>query len=200
MTATIRSGPGRIVILNGVSSSGKTTIATAFRDQRAAAGDFWLLMGLDDFLVKLPTEWQDLGYPGGPGRRAADGIGFEATPAGRILRVGAVGRRLLRAYQSSVASAAGAGVNVVVDEVVIDAGAWHDWQVALAGLDVTWVGVHCAADVAARREQGRGDRPVGMTGSQTDTVHRDAVYDFELDTTSAPPDVVLRQLNQRLGY
>ena len=49
-------GRSRVVILNGAPSSGKTTIATAFRDQRAAAGDFWLLIGIDDFLAKIPYE------------------------------------------------------------------------------------------------------------------------------------------------
>ena len=51
----------RVVILNGASSAGKTTLATGFRDQRAAAGDFWLLTGIDDYLVKLPTEWHSAG-------------------------------------------------------------------------------------------------------------------------------------------
>jgi hypothetical protein len=47
-------GTSRVVILNGGSSAGKTTLGTAFRDQRAADGDFWLLIGIDDFLAKLP--------------------------------------------------------------------------------------------------------------------------------------------------
>jgi hypothetical protein len=38
----------RVVVLNGASSAGKTTLATAFRDQRAAVGDFWLLTGIDE--------------------------------------------------------------------------------------------------------------------------------------------------------
>ena len=51
----------RIVVLNGSSSAGKTTLANAFRDQRAAVGDFWLLIGIDDFLAKLPIEWKAAG-------------------------------------------------------------------------------------------------------------------------------------------
>jgi chloramphenicol 3-O-phosphotransferase len=50
---------------NGASSSGKTTLASAFRDERAAAGEFWLLMGIDDFLSKVPAEWLDLGLATG---------------------------------------------------------------------------------------------------------------------------------------
>ena len=59
--------PGRLVMLNGVSSAGKTTLATAFRDERAPLGDFWMLIGIDDALAKLPSEWMDLGLVTGPG-------------------------------------------------------------------------------------------------------------------------------------
>jgi chloramphenicol 3-O-phosphotransferase len=59
------------VILNGASSAGKTTLASAFRDQRAGSGDFWLLVGIDDFLAKLPTEWMSAGPD--RGAFAADG-------------------------------------------------------------------------------------------------------------------------------
>jgi chloramphenicol 3-O-phosphotransferase len=59
-------GRSKVVILNGTSSSGKTTIATAFRDQRAAVGDFWLLTGIDDFLSKIPYAWKSAGPDRGP--------------------------------------------------------------------------------------------------------------------------------------
>jgi Chloramphenicol phosphotransferase-like protein len=84
----------RVVILNGGPSSGKTTLATAFRKQRAAAGDFWLLIGIDDVLSKIPREWKSAGSDRGP--FAPDGIRFETTQEGAAVRVGRVGRRMLR--------------------------------------------------------------------------------------------------------
>jgi hypothetical protein len=83
------------VILNGASSFGKTTLATAFRDQQAAVGEFWLLIGIDDFLSKLPPAWLDLGLPTGPGKRAIEGLRFGTTPTGRELVVGETCRQLL---------------------------------------------------------------------------------------------------------
>ena len=97
--------PGRLIILNGVSSSGKTTLATGFRDQRADDGELWLLMGIDDYLSKLPAQWLDLGLAGGRGRWASDGLSFVHTPSGTALRVGSVCRAILRAYQGSVGAA-----------------------------------------------------------------------------------------------
>ena len=140
-----------MVVLNGTSSAGKTTIATRSEIAAAAVGDFWLLIGIDDVLSKLPAEWLDLGLPTGRGRHAADGLWFEATPAGPALRVGRLCRQLLHIYRSTVAAAAHAGLNVIVDDVVIDAQIWHDWQDALTGLDVVWVGVRCDLDVVEAR-------------------------------------------------
>ena len=48
-------------MLNGTSSSGKTSIANAFQELRSQAGDLWLVMGLDDFLAKLPGRWVEVG-------------------------------------------------------------------------------------------------------------------------------------------
>jgi chloramphenicol 3-O phosphotransferase len=187
----------RVVVLNGASSAGKTTIATGFRDQRAAVGEFWLLTGIDDFLVKLPAEWKSAGPD--HGTFAADCIRFERTSDGVRVRVGRVGRQLLRAYQGGVAAAARVGLNVIVDEVVIDKTSWDDWTGALAGLDVVWVGIRCSTEVAEERNRVRGDRFAGLARAQTVTAHQHARYDFEIDTTIRAPDDAVLELTRRLG-
>ena len=192
-------GRSRVVILNGASSSGKTTIARAFLDQRAAAGDFWLLTGIDDFLSKVPIEWMSVGSH--RGARAGDGICFARGQEGVEFRVGDVGRKLLRAYQAAVAAAARVGLNVIVDDVVIDKTHWDDWSIAIASLDVTWVGIRCSPEVAEQRERHRGDyRSTGLARAQTAVVHRYAGYDFEIDTTARTPDQAAAELVRRLGY
>ena len=187
----------RVVILNGASSAGKTTIATGFRDQRAAVGDFWLLTGIDDFLTRLPPVWKSAGRD--HGTFAAHGIRFERTSEGVSVRVGRVGRQLLRAYQAGVAAAARVGLNVIVDEVVIDKTSWDDWTSALAGLDVVWVGIRCSAEVAEERNRVRGDRFAGLARAQTVTAHQHTRYDFEIETTIRTPDDAVLELTRRLG-
>jgi chloramphenicol 3-O phosphotransferase len=189
----------RVVVLNGAPSSGKTLIATGFRDQRALVGDFWLLTGIDDYLAKLPGEWKAAGGQGGP--FAADGVRFE-TVAGHVqVSVGSVGRQLFRAYQATVAAAAKAGLNVMVDEVVIDGTSYQDWLAALTGLEVVWVGIRCSARVAEERNRRRkDDRYTGLAAALTVTVHRDVSYDFEIDTTAVTPAAAVLELGQRLGY
>ena len=191
---------GQLLILNGTSSSGKSTLATGFRDRRAAVGDFWLLIGIDDFIAKLPAEWLDLGLATGPGAFSRDGLWFDVGTAGKELRVGETCRRLLHSYHHAVAAAVRAGLDVIVDDVVIDEATFADWSEVLGDLQPTWVGVRCAPEIAAARERARGDRPIGMSDAQVDTVHHFAEYAFEIDTGRCSAIESLDDLCAKLGY
>ena len=81
-----------------------------------------------------------------------------------------------------------AGAGVIIDDVFLD-GAVSQQRTSenLEGLEVLWVGVHCAPDVAAARERARGDRPAGMAVGQARAVHRGVVYDLVVDTSTASP-------------
>lgn len=188
----------RIVILNGGASAGKTTLAGLFRDQRASTGDLWFVVGIDDYLAKLPSAWKKAGGEGGAFAEA--GVRFEKTSEGPRVCVGPVGRQLLRAFQGAVVAAARKGLNVLVDEVVIDKGCWDDWARALRNLDVVWVGVRCEPEVAERRNRLRGVRFSGIARAQATTTHEYATYAFEIDTTTLTPDEALAALVKGLGY
>ena len=191
--------PGRLVVLNGTSSSGKSTLATAFRDEQARRGEFWLLIGIDDALSKLPYQWVDMGLPTGVGERASDGLWFEDTPDGRRLRVGALARQLIDAYHRWVAEAVRAGMNVIVDDVVIDRETYAGWLRALDGLPAVWVAVRCPLDVVEAREAARGDRAMGLARAQHDVVHQGIPYALEIDTGRRTPDEAHDALRRFLG-
>jgi chloramphenicol 3-O phosphotransferase len=187
------SAPGRVVILNGTSSSGKSTLATRFRNERADAGEFWLIGGIDEYNEKLPDQW----FRGGgyDGSHSDDGVRFEPTADGLVVRVGDAGRRLYAAYRRSVAAWAWQGFDVVVDDVAFDAAAVEDWADALAGLRVSWVAIRCAPDVAEARERARADRIVGLARGLSAVVHSHARYHFEIDTSALDVAVGVRQLS-----
>jgi chloramphenicol 3-O-phosphotransferase len=42
---------GKVVVLNGTSSAGKTARALAFQDLRARRGDCWVVFGIDEYLA-----------------------------------------------------------------------------------------------------------------------------------------------------
>ncbi|MEA3056274.1 MAG: chloramphenicol phosphotransferase, partial [Actinomycetota bacterium] len=158
--------PGRVVVLNGTSSSGKTTLAAALRRRLEAENECWVVYSQDDFTPKLPPAWIKAGRHSG--RHGEEGFVLEVRDGEFELRVGPVGHAILAAYRGAVAAAAHAGLNVIVDEVTMTQDEWDDWQVRLDGVDTTWVRVELALDELERREAARGDRMNGHARYQLD--------------------------------
>jgi chloramphenicol 3-O phosphotransferase len=188
--------PGRVVILNGASSAGKTTIAHVFCARRAARGELWLPLALDDFHGGIAANF--FGIPGHEGAFADDGIRFEEHADELRVVVGPAARRVYEAYHRAVAACARHGVDLVVDEVVIDRDLARDWQHALEGLWVHWVAVRCAPDELARREAARGDRALGLARGLSRVVHEHVRYDLEIDTTRESADSCAQTIERSL--
>lgn len=158
----------QVIVLNGGSSSGKSTLA---RQLQEALPHPWLTLGVDTLVEALPPA---LRLPG-------EGIGFGSE--GEV-STGDVFRQLDAAWSLGVAAMARAGARVIVDEVFLGAAASQArWREALTGLEVLWVGVRCDPDVAEAREAARGDRVGGMARAQAERVHEGVTYDLEVDTS-----------------
>lgn len=162
---------GRIILLHGASSSGKSTLARAL--QQALDGPFWhfSIDHLRDAGV-LPLTRIRAGEFEWPALRPAFFEGFH---------------RCLPAL-------AGAGNDLIVEHVV-ESRAWLDrLATLLAGFDVFFVGIHCSLPELERRERARGDRRIGEAEADFHSVHGFARYDLELDGTDGPAANVERLL------
>jgi chloramphenicol 3-O phosphotransferase len=162
----------QVIVLNGGSSSGKSTISRCLQE---ILPDSWLAFGVDTLVEAMPAAMQ-----------AAE-AGIEFAPDGAVI-VGPEFRRLEAAWITGLAAVARGGARLILDEVFLGGAAGQRrLQEALDGLRVLWVGVRCEGAVAAGREAARGDRITGMARSQADVVHRGVVYDLEVDTTRTEP-------------
>ena len=186
--------PGRVIVLNGTTSAGKSTLARVLQRELAARGEPWMVIALDDFFARSPGEWFRIGDHVGP--HAEAGMVFEMVDGRIERRVGWFGRTVLAGYRAAVAGMARAGLDVIVDEVLLSAEDWDGWQVELAGLRVRWVAVELSLEATLRREHDRGDRVLGMAAAQFDVVHSFATYDVRVDTGVMTPeeaaDAILR--------
>lgn len=178
--------PGKVIVLNGTTSSGKTTLATTLQARLASAGECWIIIALDDFFAKLPFDWVQLGKH--VGARAEEGIVFELVDGEIERRLGPIGAQVIAAYRSAVGGAARAGLNVIVDEVLLSEEDWDAWKVELSGLDPYWVRVDLALELVEARERDRGDRVIGMARAQYDVVHKYATYYLVVDTATMDPE------------
>ena len=179
-----------VVILNGTTSAGKTSLARAI--QEAALRPF-LHVQMDDFLNMQPGWLKD----------HVDGFVFlpveGVTPPEVSVETGPFGKRLMDGMRRSVAAMAEAGLDVIVDDVWMGDGEQQEYRRLLNNHQPVFVGVHSALEVAEAREVARGDRDIGQARWQFPRVHAGAEYDLEVDTSQESPDVLARSLLVRLG-
>ncbi len=183
--------PAPIIVLNGASSSGKTTIARALQD-------LWprplFLTGIDTILLGWPESYAT--FPGDDGSLAepSTGVrivrGFGPAPSW-IPEFGVDFHSVMRLAHESWASMS-KGVNLVIDHVLIDTTLRNQARDTLVG--AFWVGVMCDVDELIRRETDRGDRRVGFASGTSAVVHREMNYDLVIDTTATSTELLARQV------
>lgn len=192
-------GAVEVIVLNGASSAGKTTLATALQDE---FDETWLIFGIDTLIAALPLALLEIhedaviaAHPKEHDVRPG-GIRFDANGA---IEIGSEFRRLEAAWLSGVAAIVASGVRLILDEVFLDGR--HDQdrlRQALEGRPVVWVSVTCDLEVAAQRERDRGDRPVGASERQIDQVHDGVHYDLVVETTSRPSSELAQEIAERV--
>ncbi len=173
----------QVIVLNGGSSSGKTTIATCLQDILPSP---WLRLGVDTLLDAMPR------------RLLTSETGIEFGADGSV-HPGQEFRGLESAWMRGIAAMARAGARIIVDDVFLGGVATRDrWQTALADISVLWVGISCDPIVAARRERERGDRVKGMAEIQAQMVHVGIAYDLEVDTSATSAMECAQRIAQRV--
>lgn len=156
---------GKIILLNGASSSGKSTLA---RGLQAALDDPFWHFSIDHLFAAnvLPKE------------RIASG-----EFPWRDLRP-----QFFDGFHRCLPALADAGNNLIVEHIV-ETEAWMQRLLRLLGhLDVFFVGVHCPLPELERRELERGDRRIGEARADFETTHTFCTYDFEVFSTLPPAE------------
>src|SRR5262249_41901218 len=149
-------------LLNGSSSSGKSTVA---RELQEVLPEPYLHVGIDTFVAMLPGRYFGEGPP------AQDGFLLLKRETGTEIRTGPVGQRLVKGMARACAALAGAGNHLIIDHVLLEASAFAYLVEALSPFEVLFVGIRCPLTVAIQREQARADRTVGMARAQYELVH-----------------------------
>lgn len=168
---------GTILILNGTSSSGKSTLLKALQNRLSEP---YLDAGLDKFLWMLPKR-----YLNDPALWSQVMRPTEAGP---------VGLALVSGMHRAIAALAAAGNCVVADHVLIDPRWLEDGARVFSPLPAYFIGVRCPLDLLEQRERDRGDRTLGQAREQFDRIHAHGAYDFEVDTSLASPEECAGQI------
>ncbi|MEM7700833.1 MAG: AAA family ATPase [Pseudomonadota bacterium] len=173
----------QVIILNGVSSAGKTTLAKAIQKY---AGDIWMHIAMDSFMTMLPDgrEFDREWFP----------VTEVAHEDGTLPRIsnGPSGEALLSQMRQLVARMAESGFNVIVDEVA-DRITIEDYRRRLGSACLV-VKVDAPLSELERRERERGDRLIGLAREQSARIHEGIEYDLEVNTLAQTPDALARSV------
>jgi chloramphenicol 3-O phosphotransferase len=177
-----------IIVVNGTSSSGKTSIIQCLQETLT---DTWLAFGVDTLISGLPIPLLAIDDDAqiairAPRTRYREG-GMTLHADGRI-SVGPEFRRLETAFNEGLAAMVRAGVRLILEEVFLEgSGSQERLRAIFHDARVVWIGVTCEPAVAMERERLRGDRVVGMVAAQLAEVHEGVSYDFVVDSDARSP-------------
>ncbi len=152
---------GKIILVNGASSSGKSTLSKAL--QAKLEQPFWHYSS--DHLV-------------------AANILPQARIKSQEFLWSDLRPQFFAGFHDSLPALAKAGNNLIVEHV-IETQEWMRLLLELlAPFDVFFVGVHCPLPELERRELERRDRKIGEAREHLAFVHTFGVYDLEIDATN----------------
>jgi len=172
---------GKIIILNGTSSSGKTTILQALQNELCEP---YLNVGIDKFIWMLPKRYLD--------RPLWDDVLGLATQAGTL------GHQLFSSMHKTIALLSRRGMNVVADHVLVELEWLRECAELFSPLPAYFIGIMCPLPILLERERLRKDRTLGQAEAQFNLMHTHGVYDLEVDTSILSVSQCVQAIKDRL--
>lgn len=188
---------GRVVFLNGTSSSGKTELAKTL--QEILDGNY-IHTGMDHYLERVPKKFAMVLDKKEP--RPIHGGYLLLTEKGFVkeIKMGQDVYILLKGMYNAISSLVSAGVNVIVEDVIYDREILQAAVNTLYNYNVLFVGVFCPLELVEFREKKRGNRLRGLARVQYEKVHSHGVYDIKLDTSTISPMEGALKIKYRLEH
>lgn len=160
---------GKIIFLNGVSSSGKTTLGWKIQD---LSKTHYYLVSQDQFCEMWPAPF------------------WIHNPEKEFNHTMSMMYKTIKMFASM-------GENVVVDHILLNnerlksdngEGTFQDFKKQLEGYEVLYVHVICPIEELRKREAERGDREIGNAEGQIPYLEPQEGYDITIDTSIASID------------
>ena len=160
----LRPWSGRVILLNGASSAGKSTLV---RNLRLLLKEEVMIFSMDNYLAMSR----------GKHETALDAVRESGLP-------------FIESFHAAIAEAARKGALVIVDHVIGESPRWiQDLLNRLDGIPRILVKVECRQDVLLERERRRTDRTPAPAHAQRQHagIHRHFPHDFSIDTSEDAP-------------
>ncbi|MBR6443476.1 MAG: MmcQ/YjbR family DNA-binding protein [Clostridia bacterium] len=154
MTERKMKQAGRMILLNGPSSAGKSSIADKLKQRLQESGADPVIISIDDYMKLEPGEeiWED--------------DVFEIVPD----------------MCRDITAALRKGRWVIVDHVITSARIYDAHINAAEGFMTVKVLVTCSPEILRKREQARGDRFIGSAETSLQYLYPKEGYDLRIDS------------------
>ena len=155
-----------VLLLNGPSSAGKSSIAKALRQRLSEAGRGTVVISLDDYLQMSANKpsWED--------------DVFAIMPH--------MCEDITKALQD--------GKTVIIDHVITSVRIWQALWNVVSGFQMKTVLVRCDVETLRRREAQRGDRCAGSAEASLQYLYPKAGYDLCVDSSEASPEALAEEI------
>lgn len=180
MSMKNRTEPGIVIILNGPSAVGKSTIQ---KKLQVLFEKPYLKLGIDNLLCGPLHEtffsnkeimWSE--------------TSLDNEKPVFTLYFGQDGKKIINAMHKTIGTYARTGNNVVVDYILYDKSWLKLLKQELEGIRVYFVGLTASLEIIEQREKKRATSPQGHARSLHKTVHNGCQYHLFIDTTEKTPD------------
>ncbi len=187
--------PGKIIILNGTSSAGKTSIAEGFKN---ILPDFYHI-SLDSFWGGTPASFHglsddlDLRTVGSHVKMSEDKknvLDIAFTPKGHVF---------WKSIHAAISAFCSEHINVIYDTVIIDELTLQCVAEELADHEVYFIGVHCSEEEREKRDKIRGNRGSSAYKLKADFIYNVCEYDFVVDTTDQTPLQTAHEIAEKIN-
>lgn len=186
---------GTVIILNGPSGAGKTSIQQQF--QHLMMPNLWIKLGIDtlfdkpmpDITLENLALWQ-----------APNAIRWVETTKDALdntvitLHMGEQGDKVAYGMNSAIAAYAQTGCNIIVDYISYKKEWIDDLQSKLKHVPTYWVKVAIPLEVLEQREAARGTSPKGHARSHYDTVYGNIAYDLTVNSDQNSAQEIAQEL------
>jgi len=166
-----------IILLNGISSAGKSSIA---REMQGISDKMWMHLGIDTFIEMTHPKFCELGD------KAAEGFLFTQSKNtyGQFvteITISPIAGKIVESIPETVELLSSKGLDIIVDECLLDNDI-ERYKETFQDKEICYVGVMCDLETLEKREKARGDRMLGLARGMFDRVHNNIEYNVIVET------------------
>jgi chloramphenicol 3-O phosphotransferase len=188
---------GTVIVLNGPSSSGKSSIQKEF--QKLCMPSLWIKVGIDNLfdsvMPEITSENMNFWQSKNPIRwveKSKDSLEKDIV----TLFVGTEGEKVVSAMNSCIASYAKNGCNVIVDYIAYEEKWLKNLETKLKKIKTYYIAVRIPIKILEKREASRGTSPKGHARSHYFTVYGNKKYDLNVNSNQNSAKEIALQIKQ----